>query len=45
MQPLVVGPGGTNATADLVMFFSCLEGATNCRYTLNYVPVTLQLQL
>ena len=32
-----------DGTARLVMFFSCLEGAPTCRYTLNYVTVTLGL--
>jgi hypothetical protein len=34
-------PVDANGTASLVMFFSCLEGAVNCRYTLNYQAVQL----
>lgn len=32
-----------DGTASLLMFFSCLEGAADCRYTLNYAVVTLGL--
>jgi len=33
----------TTNEATLTMFFSCLDGAPECRYTLNYVTVTLSL--
>ena len=31
------------ATASMVLFFACLGGSPSCRYTLNYVAVTLAL--
>lgn len=31
-------------TAELIVFFSCLDGAPDCRYTLNYATVTLALR-
>ena len=30
-------------TADVMMAFACLDGAPSCRYTLNWVPLTLTL--
>ena len=35
----------TGTAAELVMFFACLDGAPNCRYTLNYVNVTLSIRV
>jgi hypothetical protein len=32
-------------SASMLMFFSCLEGADNCRYTLNWQPVSLTLNM
>ena len=40
MQPV----NTTDNTAQMVMFFACLDGATNCRYTLNWQIVTLTIQ-
>ena len=34
-------PVASDGSTTLVMFFSCLDGAENCRYTLNYVEVSL----
>ena len=33
----------TTATAEMVLFFACLQGPPNCRYTLNYVTVTMNI--
>ena len=30
-------------TAEMILFYACLDGAADCRYTLNYVTVTLTL--
>jgi hypothetical protein len=45
MRPLVPGPLPGTSTAQMVMFFSCLGGAENCRYTLNYQVVNLTLSV
>lgn len=34
----------TTNTAQMIMFFACLDGASNCRYTLNWQIVTLTIQ-
>lgn len=39
IQPIVPG----SDEAQLILFFACLDGAPSCRYTLNYVNVTIQL--
>ena len=36
-------PAADGATAQMQMFFACLGGSASCRYTLNYVPLTLSL--
>jgi hypothetical protein len=33
------------STAEMVLFFACLEGAPNCRYTLNYQTVVVTLSV
>lgn len=43
MRPVVPGVGSNPSTAQMVLFFSCLDGAPSCRYTLNYQIVTVVL--
>ena len=35
--------GGGSGAAQMQMLFACLGGSPSCRYTLNYVPLTLAL--
>jgi len=37
--------GGGAGSAQMQMLFACLDGSPSCRYTLNYVPLTLQLNV
>jgi hypothetical protein len=32
-----------SGTAQMIMFFACLDGAANCRYTLNYQTVNITI--